>query len=293
MIPLEKVELPNAEMESSCFGNTHMTCYDTCYPFRLFPPKELTELSFEPITILCGGNGSGKSTLLNVIAKLMGLDHISSFNQSFLFNEYVEICNINYSPREESLHEYLRNSRIITSDDVFNSIIETRRRNEDIEFKQNRLFEAREEYKYNPPRNIDFDDSHSVAQYKEYASLQKETVSKYIRKNIGIYERTFSNGENGLRYFTTAIQPNGIYLLDEPENSLSAEFQMQLVNFIEGMARFYDCQFIIATHSPFLLAIKHAKIYDMDAIPVSVKKWTEISNVKLYRQFFVDHENEF
>jgi len=81
--------------------------------------------------------------------------------------------------------------------------------------------------------------------------------------------------------------------LDEPENSLSAENQLKLKKFLEDSARFYNCQFIISTHSPFLLALEEAKIYDLDELPVVSKKWTELSNIKIYSNFFKEHESEF
>ena len=68
---------------------------------------------------------------------------------------------------------------------------------------------------------------------------------------------------------------------------------MKLKTFIEESARFYNCQFIIATHSPFLLSLKDAKIYDLDSVPVKVKKWTELENVKVYNSFFKEHSDEF
>lgn len=105
--------------------------------------------------------------------------------------------------------------------------------------------------------------------------------------------REHSNGESALKYFTEKIEDNGLYLLDEPENSLSPERQLDLKKYIEDAARFFSCQFIIATHSPFLLSIKHAKIYDMEGRNVSVKKWTELSNVRIYQEFFKEHSNEF
>lgn len=52
-------------------------------------------------------------------------------------------------------------------------------------------------------------------------------------------------------------------------------------------------QFIIATHSPFLLSIRGAKIYDLDEDPVYVKQWTELENVRAYYNFFKLHEKEF
>lgn len=59
------------------------------------------------------------------------------------------------------------------------------------------------------------------------------------------------------------------------------------------MARFYDCQFIISTHSPFILSIPFARIYDMDSVPVTTSKWTDLPNVRIYHDFFKDHEDEF
>lgn len=68
---------------------------------------------------------------------------------------------------------------------------------------------------------------------------------------------------------------------------------MELVGFIEDSACFFGCQFLIATHSPFVLAIKQAKIYDLDEDPVDVKRWTELENVRVYYDFFTDHGDEF
>ena len=69
--------------------------------------------------------------------------------------------------------------------------------------------------------------------------------------------------------------------------------QQELVKFIEDSARFFGCQFVIATHSPFVLAIRGAKIYDLDEEPVDVKRWTELENVRAYYEFFKKHASEF
>ena len=62
---------------------------------------------------------------------------------------------------------------------------------------------------------------------------------------------------------------------------------------MEDSARFFGCQFVIATHSPFLLSMKVAKIYDMDEEIVDVKRWTQLENVRAYYEFFKKHEKEF
>jgi predicted ATPase len=94
-------------------------------------------------------------------------------------------------------------------------------------------------------------------------------------------------------YFTNKIQENGLYLLDEPENSLSPERQMELVKFLEDSVRFFGCQFVIATHSPVLLSMKDALIYDLDSNPVQTRKWTELENVRRYFDFFEKHRDLF
>ena len=105
--------------------------------------------------------------------------------------------------------------------------------------------------------------------------------------------REHSNGESAFLYFAEKIKENGLYLLDEPENSLSPEKQQELLRFLEDSARFFGCQFIMATHSPFLLSMRGAKIYDMDEEVVDVKRWSELANVRAYYTFFKEHEKEF
>ena len=59
------------------------------------------------------------------------------------------------------------------------------------------------------------------------------------------------------------------------------------------MARFCGCQFIIATHSPFLLSMDGARIYDLDASPADIKNWWELENTRIYFDFFKRYEKLF
>lgn len=105
--------------------------------------------------------------------------------------------------------------------------------------------------------------------------------------------REQSNGESAFRYFIEKMEEGGLYLLDEPENSLSPDKQLELKRFIEDSARFFGCQFIISTHSPFLLSMNEAKIYDLDSEPVRVRDWTELEHVRTYRDFFKENDDSF
>lgn len=129
-------------------------------------------------------------------------------------------------------------------------------------------------------------------QLKKVNLARSKTQSEYIRRNIMGNVREHSNGESAFIYFSDKIKENALYLLDEPENSLSSQKQLELQKFLQDSARFFGCQFIIATHSPFLLSMKGAKIYDLDEDWVDIKKWTQLENVRAYFDFFMEHKSE-
>ena len=70
-------------------------------------------------------------------------------------------------------------------------------------------------------------------------------------------------------------------------------YRIELIELISELSRFFKCQFIIATHSPFLLSINNAKIYNLDRIPVVSQKWFELENIQLYYNFFKENKNLF
>ena len=128
---------------------------------------------------------------------------------------------------------------------------------------------------------------------RKVVNAQRHSGSRYVNEQLMRDIPGKSNGESAFLYFTRHIQEGGLYLLDEPENSLSASLQLELAQFLEDSARFYGCQFVIATHSPFLLTLKGAKIYNLDEAPVSTCRWTEVENVRAFYYFFKAHEIEF
>ena len=143
------------------------------------------------------------------------------------------------------------------------------------------------QYKYNPINYSSLEDlSISV-------ETRNKTQSKFIKSRIEENFKEFSNGQTSLEFFDKELKENGLYLLDEPENSLSPKFQIELIQLLLELSRFFKCQFIIATHSPFLLSIPDAKIYDLDSIPVIKKKWYELENMKIYYNFFKENKDKF
>ena len=281
---LEKFIFPDYEQEKDFLMSIKRTCYDSFYPFQVLETKQLGSLTFAPITILYGGNGSGKTTVLNIIAEKLGLERDTLFNSSIFFTDFIKMCE--FKLRDE----LTTNSRIITSDDVFDFMLNLRTLNSGIATRREEVFEEFLDAKYAKFQLKSLDDYEEL---KKINLARRKTQSKFVRHNVMGDIRERSNGESAFLYFSDKIKDKGLYLLDEPENSLSPERQQELLQFLEDSTRFFGCQFIIATHSPFLLSIKDAKIYDLDCTPVKVKKWTELNNVIAYYSFFKAHESEF
>lgn len=284
MIYLSSFSFPSIDDEFEFFRHRPMTCYTSFYPFQVLAEKELPWLDFSHITILYGGNGSGKTTALNVIGETLHLQRDSVYNRSSFFENYTAMCGYELNTALPG------NSRVITSDDVFDYILNIRSLNGNIDNKREELFE---EYTANKYSHFQLKSMEDYDKLKKVNQARSNTKSKYVRKNLMNNIREHSNGENAYFYFFDRLKENGLYLLDEPENSLSPQRQTDILEIIEDSAGCLGCQFIISTHSPFLLSAKGAKIYDLDENPVSLKNWTELKNVRMYYDFFKKHKNEF
>ena len=267
---------------------------DNPYPCGLFGERELYEVDFDRITIFYGGNGSGKSTLLNLIAQKLELNRIAPYNSSEMFDSYVKYCEYTLGYDEEGFRYRIPNgSRIITSDDIFDYMLTVRTNNDEISENKE---DAKEEW-----ANLRFGETIKFSGMEDYEALRMQVLARsksvsrrqFIRKTVGQEVKLNSNGETALKYFEGKLKNDTLYCLDEPENSMSPKMQLELVTMLEEMARYCGCQFIIATHSPFLLALEGARIYDLDARPASLKNWWELENTKVYYEFFKKHEHLF
>ena len=284
MIYLEYFTFPDSDREFDFFVNQKRTCYDSFYPFQILSRHHLQRIDFEPVTILYGGNGSGKTTVLNVIGEKLQLSRESVFNKSNFFQDYLDLCDYKLKGRLPV------NSRVITSDDVFDYMLNIRSMNEGIDRKKESLFEDYLDAKYADFQMRSLDDYERL---KKVTKARRLTQSRYVRSELMDNIREYSNGESAFIYFSEKITENGLFLLDEPENSLSPARQQELVKFLVDSARFFGCQFVISTHSPFLLSMRGAKIYDLDEDPADVKRWTDLENVRAYYTFFREHRDEF
>lgn len=282
MVYLKEFNLLSEEFENDILINERRNYFHNQYPFRIFTDKKLEKIDFTNITILYGGNGSGKSTILNIIAEKLNAKGLN-FTGGEMFQTYVDYC------KHETSLEIPDEVKIIKSDDVFDYIYNVKRIN-------NRGFNQREALlkEYFECKKTSIRDINDYQSIKNEVDAKRLGPSGFIRGRMldkDVFEQ--SNGESALMYFISEIKDNGIYLLDEPENSMSASMQLKLTKFLEESARFFNCQFIIATHSPFILGMNGATIYDLDSVPVSTKKWWELENMKIYYNFFKDNSEKF
>ena len=295
MIYLERFLLPSdqdelqykltlrPELDYSCFSGSG-------YPFGIFPQRKFEAIDFtSPVTIFCGENGSGKSTLLNVIAEKLELSRSTSFNKSPCFDAYVGMCRAEFNvPLPRS------GCAIVTSDSVFDFLLDTRAINEGIASSRQAIFDSFYEQK----KTIQ-DNGYQLKSLDDYEELKKvneirrTNAAKYAARRASVDIVMNSNGESALDIFESAIKEKALYLLDEPENSLSATHQRELARYISDSARFYNCQFIISSHSPFILSMREAVVYDLDAYPVGTRRWSELPAVKEYYGLFKDREDDF
>ena len=163
MVYLNRFNLPDEDNEWRFFVyGEKRTCFNTYYPFQIFPKMEFDEIEFEPVTIFYGGNGTGKTTLLNIIAEKLKVTRNSVFNRSNFFDIYVSKC------RADLLRRIPPESRIITSDDVFDYMIDVRNLNDGIHNK-------REEFK---EFIVNLSLEHGLTSFRNIVSTQKPQIRR-------------------------------------------------------------------------------------------------------------------
>lgn len=250
------------------------------YPYNVFAKQSENILLFRPITILYGNNASGKSTMLNIIAnklQLKGQEYATSnmYGPTSYFMQFINECQYSLGDDEDGRTAKLpKGSRYIKSEDILYEIKK---------IQQEQILEDGYVYEHirrgmPKTQRENLKNSYKMKQEMEYLKFAQEK---------------YSNGETTLQMLEDYIEPDALYLLDEPEVSLSPENQVALAEKLNKMARFLGCQFIIATHSPYMLGTLNAKIYNLDSEALEEMKWTELANVRYIYEFFKKHKEEF
>jgi predicted ATPase len=105
-----------------------------------------------------------------------------------------------------------------------------------------------------------------------------------MERRYGVDLDANSHGESFLKLFQSRLLPGGLYILDEPEAPLSPQSQLALISMIRATAA-AGAQFIIATHSPILLAYPGATIYSCDTVPLTQVSYEDLDHVNIMRDF--------
>ena len=174
---IDSFKFPGVENEEQFVNYIRRTCYTSFYPFGVFAENELRELSFSEITILYGNNGSGKSTALNLMAEKMKAERDTLFNRSSFFGDYIGMCDfeMTHEGRPEEI-------RMITSDDVFDFMLNLRALNDGVDRKREQAFDEWIENKHSKFQMKSLDD---YDQLKKVLDARSKTQSKYVRDTIG------------------------------------------------------------------------------------------------------------
>ena len=115
----------------------------------------------------------------------------------------------------------------------------------------------------------------------DWAFASPKTLDYFGGKSLMIQ----SHGQGHMSYFESRYKLKGLYLLDEPENALSPKTQLQFLRLLKEMTEKGHAQFIIATHSPILLAAPNATIYSFDYSPVQQVGYEDTNHYQIYREF--------
>ena len=240
------------------------------FPFTVPAIRALDGLPLErPVTFFVGENGSGKSTLLEGIAAAARLATVGS----------AEVQQDDTLAAQRRLGKALRLSWarrttrgfFLRAEDFFGFAKWLARMRAELIVE---MREAAELYKAGGR-------SQTALGLKQ-GPLQASIAE--LEKRYGAELDANSHGESFLKLFQSRFVPGGLYLLDEPEAPLSPQSQLSLLAMIDDMIS-QDAQFIIATHSPLLLAFPDAQIYSFDRIPVQAVAYEELDHVRITRDF--------
>jgi predicted ATPase len=94
-----------------------------------------------------------------------------------------------------------------------------------------------------------------------------------------------SHGQSIMSFFKSRYKIKGLYLLDEPETALSPKSQLELLKLLQEMGSLGHAQFIVATHSPILLACPGSVIYSFDYAPMKTIQYEDTEYYRIYKTF--------
>jgi predicted ATPase len=233
---------------------------------RSFAGAEI-EFSTE-VTFLVGENGSGKSTFLEALACAAGSITVGS--ESVEGDRTLAAVRLLARKLKLSWSKRKHAGFFMRSEDFFGYVKWMRNIREDYERE---LAAIDEEYK----------DRSNMARGLAKMPFLRELAD--MRQRYGEDLDANSHGESYFTLFKARFVPNGLYMLDEPEAPLSPMRQLGLLSILKMMVEEHNAQFIIATHSPMLMAFPNATIYSFDSNTIHPIAYHEVEHVAVMKSF--------
>jgi predicted ATPase len=238
------------------------------FPFNLPVLNQLDELDVNaPVTIFVGENGSGKSTLMEALACKLNI--IVAGSESGETDPSLNEVRPLSKCLSLAWNQQTRKGFFLRAEDYFGYVKQLHQMRVDLEAD---LEQAQHDLKDRSP----------AAKMYGQGPYRKELNGLKTRNDGDLDQR--SHGESFLDFFHARVLPDGLYLLDEPEAALSPMRQLSLISLIKAMSE-QGAQFIIATHSPILLAIPDAVLLSFDHNPIQPIEYDELEHVRLMRSF--------
>jgi predicted ATPase len=244
------------------------------FPFTLEIVRSLRELRFTaPVTFFVGENGSGKSTILEAIACAVesitvGSESVRTDKSLAPLRKLAQYFRLSWTKRT-------RKGFFLRAEDFFGYARSMRQTKE--EFQQD-LESIKKEYK-------------GRSRYAEaLASMPYRGQLADMQRRYGEGLDRYSHGESFLTLFQSRFVPDGLYLLDEPEAALSPMRQLTFLAALKQMVQ-EDSQFIIATHSPILLAFPESQIMLFENGGMREVKYNQLEHVQLTKDFLNNPES--
>jgi len=225
------------------------------YPFDLKLVKNLKQIQFpSQVTFFIGENGTGKSTILEAIALCAG------------FGKEGGSKNMHFTTADDALYNGVQQLATYMT-------LSWRKKTQDGYFFRAESF-------FTVANHIDEMAKGPMAG-ATYASYGGDSLHKK------------SHGESFLTFFTERMGSGGFFILDEPEAALSPQRQLALLSIIHTLCKNPETQFIIATHSPILLAYPGATIYSFDTQKLETVSYTDTKHYQITKDFLESPERFF
>lgn len=235
------------------------------FPFTLPLVQRFERVDFETsVTLLVGENAAGKSTFLEALASAVG--SITVGREEVGRDESLGPAHALGRQMRLTWNRKTRKGFFLRAEDFFNYV----RRLQRLRSEHEEIAEGFEE-----------ELSGYGLQLAKAAALGQ---ARQIEWRYGGDLDARSHGESFLTLFQARFQPGGLYLLDEPEAALSPTSQLGLIAMIKGMID-QQAQFVVATHSPMLMAFPGARILGFDEHPIRPLAYDDVAHVQLWRDF--------